>query len=449
MINFLKEYFQKLLRNEFVKNVLTLVSGTSVAQLIPILVSPILTRIYEPEDFAIIGVYMSVAAILSEIVTGKFELAIMNADNEKEQTNLITLTLLVIFMSSALFFVLFTLFFDKIPFLNVEGNQYWKYLLIVSILILGINKLLVYLNIKRKSYKRIAYSKVSKSFTLSMFQLGLYFLKYLGLIIGYFISLIIETIVLIKENVKYFKKLSFKGLTKVLKRYKKFPLFEVPSSLFNIGTIQAPIMLIPNYFGPVYGGFYFQAYKILTMPISLIGGAIGQVFFEQGSIIKDDDDLFSDLVFSTHKKLFYLSIIPIAVLSIFGDDIFSFVFGTKWRAGGEYAMIMTPWIFFNFLTSPISTIIIIKEKQNIGFIFVFFMSFFRLIGLLLGVFYFKDLYITIILFSGVSAISYVTYASFLVYRFLTFGLWRYWFLIFKYGIPVYLFLFMLRYIIKQ
>ncbi len=445
MIKFLKDSFQNLVSNEFAKNVITLVSGTSVAQLIPILISPILTRIYEPEDFAILGVYSSLAVVLSEVVTGKFELALMNSDSEKETTNLISVILTFVFIISSIFLIFVLVFFEKIPFLNTEGSKYWKYLLIVSIIMLGVNKLLMYLNIKRKNYKLIAYSKVAKSAGLSFLQLTLYFFKYFGLIIGHFASLIIENIVLFKSNTRYFQRLDFADTIKTIKRHRKFPLFEVPSSLFNIGTIQSPIMLIPNYFGSAFGGFYFQAFKILTMPISLVGGAIGQVFFEQASNLKNDEDAFSNLVYSTHTKLLLLSFIPLGIVLFFGDDIFSFIFGAKWRVAGEFAMIMIPWIFFNFLTSPISSIVIIREKQDIGFLFIFFMSLFRLVGLFLGIFYFEDVYITIIIFSGVSAISYFLYSSFLVYKFLNFGLLKYWSIVFKYGTPLCVILLLLKY----
>jgi len=47
MINKLK------LKSEFAKNVLTLMTGTTIAQAIPIAISPILTRIYTPEDFGV------------------------------------------------------------------------------------------------------------------------------------------------------------------------------------------------------------------------------------------------------------------------------------------------------------------------------------------------------------------------------------------------------------
>jgi len=449
MVNFIKKKFHEITKNEFVKHVLTLISGTSVAQFIPIAISPILTRIYTPEDFSVLGIYISIAIILSEITTGKFELAVMNSDSEEDRTNVISLTIVVIGITALCFGVLFFLFFDRIAFLNATGSTYWKYLLIPTIAFLGIVKLFTFVNIKEKKYKVISVSKVARSIVQSTMQLGLYFFKYFGLIAGFFVASIIEGIILLNGNKKYIKRVTYSKLKVTAKRYAKFPLFDVPSSLFNIGTIQAPILLIPNYFGSMYGGFYFHAYKVLMMPISIIGGAIGQVFFEQGSLLKNKEQEFSELVFNTHKKLFFLSFIPLTIIWIFGDNIFAFVFGEQWRIAGNYAMVMIPWIFFNFLVSPITFIITIKEKQQIGFMFLSFMSGLRLIGLLLGVFYFRDVYITIMLFSYVSAISYFVYATFMIYRYTNFGVLKYWFIVIKYGLPFYLVVIYVKYLLES
>ncbi|WP_298340711.1 oligosaccharide flippase family protein [uncultured Algibacter sp.] len=427
-------FLKKILENEFAKNVITLVSGTTVAQMIPVLISPILTRIYSPSDFAVLGMFTSITLILSEIVSGKFEMAVMNTDDEIEQKKITTLTVTTIIFFSVIFLILFALFFDKIPFLQVEGLKKWKYLLVVSIALIGFSKLLTFLSTKKKKYKTIAYGKVVRSISLSIFQLGLYFLKYFGLIVGYLMATIAEISVLLIKNTNMYKKLNTKQLVATLKRHKKFPLFDVPSSLLNIGSIQAPILMLPSYFGSVYGGLYFQAFKVLTMPVSLIGGAVGQVFFEQGSSLKNEPEKFSKLVLDLHKKLVF-SIIPFAIIAFFGQELFGFVFGQEWELSGKYAMIMTPWLFFNFLTSPIASIIIIKERQGLGFIFIFFMSLFRLLGLGLGVFYFKDIDITIVLFSVTSAISYFVYSSFLIHKFLTIGLKNYWLIILKLVIP--------------
>ena len=64
MLNILKP------KSEFSRNVLTLMTGTTIAQAIPIAISPILTRIYSSEDFGMSALYMSIASILSVVATG-------------------------------------------------------------------------------------------------------------------------------------------------------------------------------------------------------------------------------------------------------------------------------------------------------------------------------------------------------------------------------------------
>ncbi|GAA0714342.1 lipopolysaccharide biosynthesis protein [Aquimarina litoralis] len=445
MVKFIKEKFYNLTKNEFFKHVITLVSGTSIAQFIPILISPLLTRLYSPEDFSILGIYISASVILSEVVTGKFELAIMNTDNKDEKTNVISLTVIVISFFSLFFGILFFIFLEKIPFFNFSEKGYWNYLLIPTVFFLGITKLFTFTNIKKRQYKLISVSKVGRSIVQSTLQLSLYLLKYLGLILGFFISSIVEAILLLKGNKKFIQRIEYSVAKATIKRYIKFPLFDMPSSLFNIGTIQAPILLIPSYFGSVYGGLYFHAYKVLMTPISIMGGAIGQVFFEQGSLLKNDPKAFSNLVFKTHKQLFFLSFIPLTLLFVFGEEIFSFVFGDEWKVAGNYASAIIPWAFFNFLVSPITFIITIKEKQQIGFVFLCIMSALRLVALLLGILYFKDSYITIMLFSCISAISYFSYATFMIHNYTTINILKYWSIVIFYALPFYLAVISLKY----
>ncbi|MBW1293908.1 lipopolysaccharide biosynthesis protein [Aquimarina litoralis] len=447
MVNFIKEKFYNLTKNEFVKHVLTLVSGTSIAQFIPILISPVLTRLYTPEDFSILGIYISIAIILSEIVTGKFELAIMNTDNEEEKTNVISLTIAVISVFSIFFAVLFFFFSEKMTFLKIAEKDHLNYLLIPTVLFLGITKLFTFTNIKKRRYGQISVSKVGRSMVQSTLQISLYFIKYLGLIVGFFIASIVEAILLLKGNKKYIRNIKYSVLKATVKRYIKFPLFDMPSSLFNIGTIQAPILLIPSYFGSLFGGFYFHAYKVLMTPISIMGGAVGQVFFEKGSLLKNNQKAFSQLVFKTHRQLFFLSFIPLTLIFVFGEEIFAFVFGEQWRTAGSYASIMIPWIFFNFLVSPITFIITIKEKQQVGFVFLSVMSGLRLIGLVLGILYFKDVYITIMLFSCLSAISYFVYATFMIHNYTTINVLKYWSVIVIYALPFYLIVISIKYIL--
>ena len=71
-------------KSEFGRNVLTLMTGTTIAQAIPIAISPILTRIYTPEDFGVFALYISISTIFAVIVTGRYELAIMLPKKNKD-----------------------------------------------------------------------------------------------------------------------------------------------------------------------------------------------------------------------------------------------------------------------------------------------------------------------------------------------------------------------------
>ena len=64
-------------KSTYAKNVLTLMTGTGLAQAIPIAISPILTRIYTPEEFGVFALYMAIASILTVLVTGRYEMAIL------------------------------------------------------------------------------------------------------------------------------------------------------------------------------------------------------------------------------------------------------------------------------------------------------------------------------------------------------------------------------------
>jgi len=86
---------KKLLKNEFNRNVLTLLTGTTIAQALPIAISPILTRIYTPEDFGVFALFISISAIFAAIVNGKYELAIVVPEKDEDAYNIAALSLLI------------------------------------------------------------------------------------------------------------------------------------------------------------------------------------------------------------------------------------------------------------------------------------------------------------------------------------------------------------------
>ena len=94
--------------SEFSKNIIKLTTGISIAQLIPVLITPILTQYFSPEQFGTYGLYVSIYTILGIISSGKYEMAIMLPKNKKDSVNLLALCfILAICFSVLIFFLLF------------------------------------------------------------------------------------------------------------------------------------------------------------------------------------------------------------------------------------------------------------------------------------------------------------------------------------------------------
>ena len=183
--------FRNLLKSDFTKNVLTLVAGTTIAQAIPLAISPILTRLYSPDEFGVYALFLSITAILGSIVSGRYEQAIILPKKDEDAVNILSFGLLItIFISilTLVLVILFNPFFTQI--LENESISTWLYFIPLVIFLLGLFNLLTYYNIRMGEFKDLAKATVIKSVILSMSQLILGFLKYGagGLISGQILS---------------------------------------------------------------------------------------------------------------------------------------------------------------------------------------------------------------------------------------------------------------------
>lgn len=367
-------------KSEFTRNVLTLMTGSTIAQAIPIAISPILTRIYTPEDFGILALYMSIATFISTISTGKYELAIMLPTKESDALNIMVLSILITFFTSLFSLLIVILFNAQIT--NLLGNKEVSkllYLIPISVMIFGIYQTLNYWNNRKKRFKILAINRVVQASGSSGLNLSFGFLGLGGggLIISGMIAQFIGTSffgkVIWKMDKKYFQYINKIKILAMLKKYKKFPFITLPNSIIDNFRLSGISLLIAKFFTTAILGQFSLAWRMVQMPMNLIGGAISQVFFQKLSS-SDKKDL-NKIVSQFIVKAALVSAPLFIVLYLFSVDIFQFVFGEKWKLAGEVASTMSLWLFLNFISSPLSTIYLILNKQEIMIIFsIFYMS---------------------------------------------------------------------------
>ncbi len=397
-------------KSEFTRNVLTLMTGTTIAQAIPIAISPILTRIYSPEDFGVFALFVAIASIFGSIANGRYELAIMLPKKDEDAINVFALGFIITVSISIFLFLLVFLFHDYfVTLLNNKSIDMWLYFIPVAVFFTGLFNILNYFNNRKKYYKDIANVTIIKSIIAAVVQLSIGFLKggAIGLIGGQLLSQMFANMRLLKNIIKdklLISKISKVKIIALSKRYKDFPKFSMWAILANTLSHQIINILISSFYSIATLGFYSLVQRVLGMPTALIGNSIGQVFFQEATREKQETGKAIYTFQSTVKKLIIIGLPSFGIFFFIVEDLFSFVFGEEWRIAGVYAQIVTPLFFIRFIVVTVMITDTIFEKQkfyflsqilflllNVAIVYLFhdieFISFLKILSFSLSVYY--------------------------------------------------------------
>src|SRR5438445_11064066 len=123
--------------SDFSKDSATLISGTAVAQAISILAVPILARIYHPEDYGVLGLYMSIAAVIGVFSTLQYSTAILLPADEADADALVALCFVATAFLSMVCLVIVAALGESIArLLNAPTLSFWLWFTPVSIFLI-------------------------------------------------------------------------------------------------------------------------------------------------------------------------------------------------------------------------------------------------------------------------------------------------------------------------
>ena len=400
-------------KSEFSRNVLTLMTGTTIAQAIPIAISPILTRIYTPEDFGVFALYMSIASMVAVVATGRYELAIMLPKKDEDAIQLVILSILIAVCISLITFLIVFILNKEIT--NMLGNpkiSNWLYFVPLTVLLTGIYQSLNYWNNRNKEYKNLAISRVADTSTNATVNLlGIFFkIGASGLILGSIIGKIVGIFSLQRSrNITtpvLYRKLKMIALAR---KYKKFPLINSLHTFINILKNNLVTIYISIKYTSSILGFYYFVLRIMQLPSSILGGSLAQVFYKQASVIYNNKKDIQIQVKHLIGTLALLAIIPAIILFFYSEELFVFVFGEDWITSGKYAKAIIPYIFFHFIASPLGMVPLITNLQDQAFYWGIAESILFVLSFVIGFYLFGDLYYTLFLLSIVFCIYFPIY----------------------------------------
>ena len=387
VIQKVKDRFQA--QGGFLKSVSILAGGTAFAQAIGVLVLPIITRLYSPQEFALFAIYSSILGILAVATCLRFEIAIPLPRSDENALCLFSLALLSNIFITLLLSVAVLLFEDQIISLIQQPDlKPYLWLIPIGVFFAGLYNTLQYWTTRQKQFSTIAKTRMTQSISSSTVQIAGGYLGFgaIGLIIGQVVNFSAGIIRLFsalwKENGHLFKNISVRKLKKNAKKYDKFPKFSTFEALAHITAIQLPIVIIGAVSEDAEAGYLMLAMKVMAIPTALIGGAIAQVYLSHASEYYNNNELRSYTI-ETVKKIAKISILPFIAIGIASPFLFPIAFGSEWSEAGYMMVWMIPWFIMQILSSPVSMALHVTGNQKAALMLQLVGFFLRVIVLLL------------------------------------------------------------------
>ena len=419
--------FNRLRTSPFAAHVAHLGTGTLAAHLVTLAASPILSRLYTPEEFGLFSLFHSLCVLLSFLATGTYEYAIVLPRDEQPARQLVRLTT----FTSALFSSL--LFFGLMgfaPWLSELFDLHTHFLMLLPLGVFTHACLNISTNwlIRQTSFKTMSFAKMGQALSMGGVQIGFGAAGLsaaglaatswtsIGMLAGYIAGRIAFVTGAFGKKRSELRELlsgwNRRELIQVATLYKDHPRYVLLSSLLSAAAIELPVLLITSLFGNEELGHYGLAFRVLMAPVTLIGTSVGHVFFQKFARRKSDGLPLAQFLLQIWGILALIAILPFGALFLFGQPVFSFVFGAEWSLSGIVASVMAPMLFFTFLTQPTGKSMLVLEKQRWMPLFSVLSLVLRLAALITGALYF-DFITALWLMVGGQILSYLIHSGFL------------------------------------
>ncbi|RBO85744.1 lipopolysaccharide biosynthesis protein [Marinomonas aquiplantarum] len=401
---------KKQIQNTFARGVSVLVGGTASAQLLLVLVSPLLTRLYTPDDFGVLAVYASILSITTVFGCLRYEIAIPLPKTDIAAMNIMALCAIILIFLTVIMTVT-AVFWGEwlLDALNISRLLPFVWLIPLGFFLTGSYSILNKWAIRKKKYKDVAMTKLHQSFSMLLIQTVFFKFGAAVLLFGQAVGQGFGFIRLVRivDIVYLVKKIQLKRIKKLAVRYKNFPLFSTWTGIFNAVGGQLPPLIFAALFSSNVAGLYALAHRVVSMPASIIGQAVANVFLSSAPQARREGNL-DQLLFKVVLTLAMLAFPAGMFMVINAEVLFSLVFGDNWRVAGVYAAILVPMLLMGFVTAPVTTLCAVLDKQFAGTIFQFTMMSVRIVSIGLGV-YISDPVLALLAFSVSSSACYLAF----------------------------------------
>ncbi len=359
--------------NSKIGNISKLLSANMIAQVVGILIYPLLTRMYEPGDFALLSLFLTIANAILIISTGDLQYAIPLPKNEDGAYALVGT--MVISLSITIIFTLTTCYFyeDIAAFFEIPNLEWALWYLPIYVPAVGAWQVLMYIFNRDKQYGKIATYQIVQSLSNAILKLTFGFFAIGGValidasVLGPLIALAIIGPSKIMEVVSHLRQLPTHLAKEYLKIYRGFPLYSMPKNLVCHLSNGLPVLMLTSVFGTTNVGYFSLAVTIGYLPLAMIASSIYQVMLRSTSEkMNNGKAIFPEI----HKFCVYSTMVlcvSFSILFFILPSLTEFLFGPGWGKTGEILRILLPWLATSFISATLVFVpeVLLKLKTNL------------------------------------------------------------------------------------
>ncbi len=409
-------------RSVFLKNFSYVFTGNGLAMGIGLLFTPVFSRIYSPEAYGLFALYMSLTAILTQVISLQYPRAFVIPKENDKFYKLVALSLLLITVISLI--VLGVIVVNKQAVLetfNATALGNWIYLIPLTLFFSGINDVWRSWNIRIKEFKKGALALISSTLVTRLFTLTYGLLTQggaAGLLAGDFLGKPSDTLMLQGRKIRLalpaiLKNINLKTAWNTAVEFKQYPLFVLPGAWVFTLVLQLPIIFLSIYFSNDQLGYYSITNSLFVLPMSLLTAALAPVFLQKiaetyHSRPKDIAPMVKKLFWALHIA----GLIPFSILIVFGDILLPFFLGDQWVGAGFYASVLGFYFIFYINSYVLNSLYRVYKKESTFLMVNVLMLLMCWGGLWIGTKYYGDVKAAIIGFCIANAVGQVIHIAF-------------------------------------
>jgi O-antigen/teichoic acid export membrane protein len=407
---------KRLTKSKFARNVAVVASGTAGAQAITIAFSPLITRIYGPEAFGLLGTFMAIVAVAIPVAALAYPIAIVLPREDRDALGLVRLSVILSFGVALLATALLAFGGDWLTLtLGAESVAGYLFLIPVTMLFAAWTQIALQWLIRKKQFGVVARTAVAHSLILNSAKSGIGWLHPVGAVLIVLATLghaLHAALLFIGARRRYRGEATKveqgprTPLRELAHRYCDFPLYRAPQNVINAASQSLPVLLLAAFFGPMAAGLYTLAKMVMGMPTTLIGNAVNDVFYPRIAEAAHNGENLPRHIVQATGALLVIGIAPFGLVIVFGPWLFSLVFGVDWVMAGEYARWLAVFFLFNFINKPAVAAVPVLGIQRGLLVYELFSTGTKALGLVVGFSWFGSDLWAVALFSVIGVLAY-------------------------------------------